>query len=75
MKRNPIHPEGAFGANFKSSIDWSEFTNERIKRQLAREQREARQARGDNGTIFGLSAKSDEEIAKRGRISKTSQLG
>lgn len=79
MKRaNVIHPESAFGPDFKFSIDWSEFgvmKNGLTKRQTATKQREAQQALGRNGTIFGLSQKSDEEIARTGRIRKSTQLG
>lgn len=72
---NVIHPESAFGAAFKGSIDLSEFATDRRKREQAVKNREAQQAKGNNGTIWGLSPKSDEEIARNARIRKCSQLG
>jgi len=72
---NVIHPESAFGADFKSQIDLKEFATDRRKREQAVRIREAQQAKGNHGTIYGLSQKSDEEIAYRGRLLKSSALG
>jgi hypothetical protein len=73
-----IVPGSAFDPAFKSDIDWREFGPMKsglTKRQSATKQREAQQALGRHGTIHGLSPKSDEQIAKIGRMRKSSALG
>jgi hypothetical protein len=73
-----ITPGSAFDPNFKGSIDWSEFgpmKNGLTKRQTATKQREEQVARGNTGTIHGLSPRSDAQIAATGRIRKSSALG
>jgi len=70
-----IQAGSAFDPSFKSAVDWSDLSHAQEKRQSATKQREAQQALGRHGTIHGLSPRSDEQIAKIGRMRKSSKLG
>lgn len=69
-----IHPNSPFGNAF-ASLDCSDLRTDLLKSQQATKRREAQLAKGNTGTIHGLSSKSDAEIAKRGRMLKSSGLG
>lgn len=71
--KNTITPGSAFDPAFRSQVDFSDES--RRKQHIASEARAKQLAKGNTGTIFGLSAKSDAQIAKTARIRKSSALG
>ena len=78
MTTNTIHPGSAFCPNYVPQADWSDcmvLSHGLTRRQSASKERDKQIAKGNTGTMFGISKESDEQIARTGRIRKSSALG
>lgn len=72
-----ITPGSAFCRTYTPVADWSfaeMFKTGKTKRETAADTREGQLAKGVTGTIYGLSPKTDSEIARTARLRKPSQI-
>lgn len=72
-----IKAGSAFATDYEPVADWSDFkllSNGKTRREISAAEREKQVAKGNTGTIAGLSARSDGEIFKQALIRKNSRV-